>query len=610
MKTRRLMGQSTSQGLVESASIQSESNMATPTKSQTSRRRSVRLRSSPQSNSANSEQENNSPKVLNNQVAEDSQQPNATEQTPSKKYQLRSQAVESEARTPQHRRTASLKQIPGRAQSLQSSTVLTPGKGGTYLTPVRKFGLAGSHSLNNNGEDSANVEETPRSKAIRRQCVIDAFMKRLMDHVETSDESEEGLSDNDDWESPVKRESLPHDGVNDQFDSLAQTPSKPSSKKQKQSQSSSAQVQFIETDQESDEEDAAYFNVLNRMRSSKTSDNTLADLPQLNVENISTLLSEMEIQNHDLKLKLEQQHRNKFTQWRFELDYGFNLMFYGLGDKTNLVKEFVKTLLNGLVIEMDGLSSQLSLREVLISTLKFIKPKSNPVGNVTDLSHILVEVLKEPMYLVVHHLDGPSLRNQSFYESLQILCQSQFVHLMCSVDHLHFAQLLDEKQVNALNLIFHDLTTFTHYDFENLLAQNVNKSSQQEIISIGMDGVLQSSHQQQKMDIRRVMFVLDSLVENAKKILILLVEHQLQELALDDIAVFADSGLTFQNYFNKCRDKFLTSTTTSFRNLLTELTDHDVVVVGDNSDGVQCYFVPCDKDMLLPILEQLKTLIK
>lgn len=105
------------------------------------------------------------------------------------------------------------------------------------------------------------------------------------------------------------------------------------------------------------------------------------------------------------------------------------------------------------------------------------------------------------------------------------------------------------------------------------------------------------------MDIRRVMFVLDSLVENAKKILILLVEHQLQELALDDIAVFADSGLTFQNYFNKCRDKFLTSTTTSFRNLLTELTDHDVVVVGDNSDGVECYFVPCDKDMLLTILE-------
>ncbi|KAI3633644.1 hypothetical protein MIR68_008591 [Amoeboaphelidium protococcarum] len=606
------MGQSTSQGLVQSASIQSESNMATPTKSQISRRRSVRLRSSPQSNSANSEQENNSPKVLNNQAAEDVQQPNVTEQTPSKKYQLRSQAVESEALTPQHRRTASLKQIPGRAQSLQSSTVLTPGKGGTYLTPVRKFGLAGSHSLNNNGEDSANIEETPRSKAIRRQCVIDAFMKRRMDHVETSDESEEELSDDDDddWESPVKRESLPHDGVYDQFDSLVQTPSKPSSKKQKQSQSSSSQVQFIETDQESDEEDAAYFNVLNRMRSSKTSDNTLADLPQLNVENISTLLSEMEIQNHDLKLNLEQQHRNKFTQWRFELDYGFNLMFYGLGDKTSLIKEFVKTLLNGLVIEMDGLSSQLSLREVLISALKFLKPKSNPVGNVTDFSHILVELLKEPMYLVVHHLDGPSLRNQSFYESLQILCQSQFVHLVCSVDHLHFAQLLDEKQVNALNLIFHDLTTFTHYDFENLLAQNVNKSSQQEIISIGMDGVLQSSHQQQKMDIRRVMFVLDSLVENAKKILILLVEHQLQELALDDIAVFADSGLTFQNYFNKCRDKFLTSTTTSFRNLLTELTDHDVVVVGDNSDGVECYVVPCDKDMLLTILEQLKTLIK
>ncbi|KAI3644224.1 hypothetical protein MP228_010388 [Amoeboaphelidium protococcarum] len=605
------MGQSTSQGLVESASIQSESNMATPTKSQVSRRRSVRLRSSPQSNSANSEQENDSPKELNNQAAEDIQQPNVTEQTPSKKYQLRSQAVESEALTPQHRRTASLKQIPGRAQSLQSSTVLTPGKGGTYLTPVRKFGLAGSHSLNNNGEDSANIEETPRSKAIRRQCVIDAFMKRRMDDVETSDESEEELSDDtDDWESPVKRESLPHDGVYDQFDSLAQTPSKPSSKKQKQSQSSSSQVQFIETDQESDEEDAAYFNVLNRMRSSKTSDNTLADLPQLNVENISTLLSEMEIQNHDLKLNLEYQHRNKFTQWRFELDYGFNLMFYGLGDKTNLIKEFVKTLLNGLVIEMDGLSSQLSLREVLISALKFIKPKINPVGNVTDLSHILVEVLKEPMYLVVHHLDGPSLRNQSFYESLQILCQSQFVHLVCSVDHLHFAQLLDEKQVNALNLIFHDLTTFTHYDFENLLAQNVNKSSQQEIISIGMDGVLQSSHQQQKMDFRRVMFVLDSLVENAKKILILLVEHQLQELALDDIAVFADSGLTFPNYFNKCRDKFLTSTTTSFRNLLTELTDHDVVVVGDNSDGVECYVVPCDKDMLLTILEQLKTLIK
>ncbi len=64
-------------------------------------------------------------------------------------------------------------------------------------------------------------------------------------------------------------------------------------------------------------------------------------------------------------------YKSQFNTWRCELLAGFNLMFYGLGSKRQLLQEFVKSHLQarGPVMIINGFAPSVNLREIFNTLL-------------------------------------------------------------------------------------------------------------------------------------------------------------------------------------------------------------------------------------------------
>lgn len=68
----------------------------------------------------------------------------------------------------------------------------------------------------------------------------------------------------------------------------------------------------------------------------------------------------------------------------------------------------------------------------------------------------------------------------------------------------------------------------------------------------------------------------------------LLVEHQLTFMAMDETATAQGGALSYQQWYVKSRDQFLTNSDMSFRTQLTEFKDHSIVAMVDDA-----YYIPC-----------------
>jgi origin recognition complex subunit 2 len=63
-----------------------------------------------------------------------------------------------------------------------------------------------------------------------------------------------------------------------------------------------------------------------------------------------------------------------FSQWSFELSQGFNLLFYGVGSKRDLVMEFVEQALDLTTLVVNGYNPATTLKEILNSSVSALVP--------------------------------------------------------------------------------------------------------------------------------------------------------------------------------------------------------------------------------------------
>ena len=82
---------------------------------------------------------------------------------------------------------------------------------------------------------------------------------------------------------------------------------------------------------------------------------------------------------------------------------------------------------------------------------------------------------------------------------------------------------------------------------------------------------------------RGIGFVLRSLTPNHRDILRMLAEHQ----AADS----SSPGLSFDHFYNKCREQMLVTTDAALRNHLTEMRDHLLVHERRGTDGKEYLYV-------------------
>ena len=72
----------------------------------------------------------------------------------------------------------------------------------------------------------------------------------------------------------------------------------------------------------------------------------------------------------------------------------------------------------------------------------------------------------EPVYLVVHNLDGPALRGERAQAALSLLASSPLVRLICSVDHINAPLIWDQGKLTRYNFVWFDTTTYAPYTDE------------------------------------------------------------------------------------------------------------------------------------------------
>lgn len=330
--------------------------------------------------------------------------------------------------------------------------------------------------------------------------------------------------------------------------------------------------------------------------SSKTSNNTLSKLQVLEPQEFHEILSNTPKKHEDEIAILSEMHKQHFPQWFFELHSGFNLVFYGYGSKRNLLNEFAQTsLTDGPLIVVNGFFPSISIKDILLKISSGALGTSGPTGQISDHVQFICEYFAsqdreyQSLYIVIHNLDGPNLRNERTQTALSMLANADNIHLVASVDHINAGLLWDNVKASRFNWIWHDATTFDDYlvetSFENSL-----------LIRTGELG-----------GARGAKFVLDSLTSNARGVFKILAEHQLAEMELANMDGRGNEsvGLSYSQYYQKCREGFFVSSDLALKTELTEFRDHKLISTKKNLDGTEFFYIPLDKSTLLNIFEQL-----
>ena len=306
----------------------------------------------------------------------------------------------------------------------------------------------------------------------------------------------------------------------------------------------------------------------------KTSNNTLANLPQLDLEEYHRLLREYdsELPHAAERAMLMDVHRENFGQWAFELSQGFNVILYGYGSKRQLLMEFASKVWSpkNRVVVVNGYVATLTTRDILNTMFTAIlgedhnqKPGSNP----NEMLDRLIELLDggddsifprdARITLILHSIDGESLRLERHQSLLSRLAAQPRISLVTSIDHIKAPHLWDSAKISQFNFLWHDATTFTPY--------SSLEASVDELLYMGGSGRVGGT--------KGAKYVLASLPQNAKELYRILVSHQLQ--AMEDDGTGGDVageqyGIEYKVFYQMAMEEFICSNDMAFRTLLKE----------------------------------------
>ncbi|KAI8099715.1 origin recognition complex subunit 2-domain-containing protein [Halteromyces radiatus] len=330
--------------------------------------------------------------------------------------------------------------------------------------------------------------------------------------------------------------------------------------------------------------------------SSKTSNNTLSKLPLLEPQEFQSILEAAPVKHGQERATLTAHHEQHFPQWLFELQSGFNLVFYGYGSKRKLINKFAMEVLNdGPLIVVNGFFPTITIKDIMTKILVGALEASNVPGTLQEQLAMIQDYFADEdraykrLYLVVHNMDGMNLRNDNAQSALATLAEASNIHLVGTIDQINAGLLWDNVRATRFNWIYHDATTFDNYlvetSFENSLLM---RSSE-----IG--------------GARGVQYVLASLTSNARGIFRVLAEYQLLEMEMNNTDRGSEHvGLPYHQYYEKCREQFFVSTETGMRSQLMEFKDHKVMVTKRLPDGTELFYMPLDKATLMGIIENME----
>ena len=315
-------------------------------------------------------------------------------------------------------------------------------------------------------------------------------------------------------------------------------------------------------------------------RGGNSSNKTLHDLEleELDHTKITKLLSKMKTGYEREQAALISDHAQSFTQWYIYLREGYNLVCYGVGSKRLLLIQFAKKMLKyDYHVVINGYFPNLTIKDILNNITQDLLGSSASFRSLHDQLNYIRNTKSNEIFLILNNIDGANLRNDKSQQTLAELASIDHVHLIATIDHINAPLLWDEYKCKLFNWLWFDCTTFESY---------TDETSVETSLMVRQTGAIALSS---------MTHVLRSLTPNARGIFKLLATFQ-----QDSGADF--QGITFQDFYMKCREQFLVNSDATLRTQLTEFKDH-MLIKTRQVDGSEVLYIPVEQKILQQFLE-------
>ncbi|NXD62562.1 ORC2 protein, partial [Eolophus roseicapillus] len=319
-----------------------------------------------------------------------------------------------------------------------------------------------------------------------------------------------------------------------------------------------------------------------------TSDRTLQKLRRrrLSQQTLHDLLKKAPLAYAAEIKELNQLHESLFSKWLLQLHLGFNIVLYGLGSKRDLLEKFRTSLLQDSVhLVVNGYFPSITVRSILNSITEEVLDHIGTFRSPLDQLDFITERFKEDssleLYVLIHNLDSQMLRGERTQQILAQLSSLPSIYLIASVDHINAPLMWDQAKLSLYNWLWYETTTFSPY---------VEETSYENSLLVQQSGSLALSS---------LTHVLRSLTLNARGIFRLLAQYQLEN---KDNPSYP--GLSFQDFYQQCREAFLVNSDLTLRAQLTEFRDHKLIRTKRGADGVEYLLIPVDDSTLTDFLEK------
>lgn len=319
-----------------------------------------------------------------------------------------------------------------------------------------------------------------------------------------------------------------------------------------------------------------------------TSDRTLQKLqtPQLDQETLCRLLDGTSTAFSPELKQLNKEHERLFHKWMLQLQVGFNIVLFGLGSKRTLLEKFRTSMLLGSIhVVINGFFPSITIRSILNSITEEVLEHEGHFRNPLDQLDFIVETLKQDpdlqLFLLIHNIDGQMLRGDKTQQILGQLAAIPNLHLIASIDHINAPLSWDQFKMSQFNWLWYETTTYQPY---------IEETSYENSLLVKQSGALALSS---------LTHVMRSLTPNARGIFRLLAEFQLEN---KDNPSY--TGLSFQDFYQRCREAFLVNSDITLRTQLTEFRDHKLIRTKKGADGVEYLIIPIETGTLTDFLEK------
>lgn len=322
--------------------------------------------------------------------------------------------------------------------------------------------------------------------------------------------------------------------------------------------------------------------------------------------------------------RLQTVHESYFPNYWFELHNGFNILFHGYGSKRAILTTFGKMYCakNGHVVIVNGYNKRASLKAILTSIEQISDIGETSVrssgweGQLQRIYDFFRDSKNPPLYLLIHTVESPSLRDHKTSILLSTLALHPRIHIVASADHINVSLLWSSAEISARKhepssigseipshkgyaWLFHDLTTFSPY-FNEIASRDVTALPSQNQGSNATAGAGQALTEP------AMSHILASVTEKAKRLFRLLSTKQMaavEEDASGKVAGLEKYGMQYDLLFNEARKEFLATSDVALRALLGEFMDHGMVLSGGTPEVL---WIPAGKEVLKRVLQNIE----